>query len=94
MMDAALKREIRDTVRSAIEDIKEMYEERWVGGKELGQAITCFSPYWIKTYGHLLPRLAVEVEKEDGTKTRTGYVYPLHKILRMLAEGKLKLLTK
>lgn len=94
MLDVALRNEIVRTVKSAMAEVKEMYEEQWVTSKELGETISCFTPYWMKTYGRLLPRTTIEVLKNDGTAARTGYIYPLHKIQRLLAEGKIRIIEE
>lgn len=94
MLDVALRNEIVRTVKSAMVEVHEMYDEQWVTGRELGEVVSCFSPYWLKNYGRLLPRTSIEVLKNDGTAARTGYIYPLHKIQRLLAEGKIRIIEE
>lgn len=90
-MEASLKREIVMTVRQAMKEVLESSEEVWVTGQQLTKRFAFFTPYWLKTYGDLLPReqLGVQVEKGQEPK-KTGYCYPLHRIQRMINEGKLR----
>lgn len=86
---AALMGEIREAVRVALEAT----EERWLTGEELRKHIGMFSPSWLKTYGSSLPRTQAVVTDCDGREHRTGWVYPLHRIERMLVDGDIKRLN-
>lgn len=97
-MDKALRSEIVAVVtltlsrelRHALTDKMELYGEKWVTGNELCEMIGCFSRSWLKSYGHTLPRAQIMVtEDATGDEHRTGWCYPLHKIQRLLSEGKL-----
>lgn len=63
-------------------------EERWVTGKDLTQQFACFTTSWLKEYGRFLPRMAVTVKTAEKTTT-THFVYPVHRINKMLQDGEL-----
>ena len=89
-MDTLLKAEIVGTVNRAMREILEGMEEKWVSQKELSAQISFFTKGWIRYYGHLLPREMVQLRDENGVFKATGWGYPLHKIERMLMEGKFR----
>ena len=89
MLDKQTKREIAQVVNDAIQRAFEKADERWVSGKELSNQCQMFSPTWLKTNGHLLPRTQAVVIYENGKEHTTGWVYPLRKILRMISENKI-----
>lgn len=88
-MDKELRAEIVREVRRAMVDAFELYQERWVDGRELCKEIGCFSTDWLRRYGYTLPREQVIVNENDTTH-KTGWCYPLHRIQRMMREGNLK----
>lgn len=70
------------TVTAAVAEALEVANEKWVSKDELCERIACFTPDWMKQHAQELPR------------TRAAYsnrwCYPLHKINRLLSEGKIK----
>lgn len=86
MKDPMLRSEIIGVVRSAMSEVMEQMEERWVTPKELSQQFAFFTKSWLEDYGHLLPREKVVV-RGNGAECSTHWSYPLHKINRMVAEG-------
>lgn len=90
MLDKQTKREIAQVVNDAIQRAFEKADERWVSGKELSDQCQMFSPTWLKTNGHLLPRTQAVVIDENGKEHTTGWVYPLRKILHMIADNKIQ----
>ena len=89
-MDKLLREEIAGEVKRILTDILEGSKEQWVSGDELGQHISCFSPNWLKMYGRSLPRTRAIVTCKDGSTHQSGFIYPLHKIKRMLANNQVK----
>lgn len=79
--------EILSAVRAAIGKSMGQYEERWITGKELCEQFQCFTPSWLRTYGHLLDRQQVIVVDADGIEHRTGWVYPRNKIQEQMMAG-------
>jgi hypothetical protein len=93
-MDRELRREIAAEVREVTERVQrehwETYNEKWVRGKELGKVIACFGAGWLKAYGSSLPRTQAIVLDKNNVEVETGWVYPLHRIQRMMINGEIK----
>lgn len=67
-------------------EVLEDMEERWLSPEELCKQFSFFTRDWLSKYGHLLPREKVGI---DGGPS-THYGYPLHRINRMISEGKFR----
>lgn len=89
-----LDKETREAIASAVREAQieaaEVYQERYVTGKELCKQIAMFSPNWLENYGWKLPRERIEILDEKGEKRVTRWGYPLHQIQRMIAEGRMR----
>ena len=92
-LDKITRDAIAATVARATMEAQEMYSERWVTGEELCRELGCFTPQFLKLYGRSLPRECVRVTDAEGNEHRTRWCYPLRRIRRMMAEGKLRELT-
>ena len=69
----------------------EVYEERWVTAEELCQHVGLLSERWLRENGYLLPRTPMGWRDKDGIEhTSKQYMYPLHKILAMVEDGRIK----
>lgn len=88
-MDRLLRAEIVAEVRQAQMELAEIYREEWVTADRLSERLGMFSTAWLKRYGYLLPRERAEVV-EGAEMHATRWAYPLHKIQRLLMEGRLK----
>lgn len=91
-MDPILKREIVAVVRHAMTEALEGADEKWLTGTQLREQFACFTPSWLKTYGHTLPRTQAVVCDKDGVEHRTGWIYPKNKIQRLVRTGEIKML--
>ena len=89
-MDKLLRAEIINEIRRAEREVHECYEERWVTAETLSQYIETMTPRWLRSHGHLLGKTRQVVTSKDGTETKSPWVYPLNKILRMAHDGELK----
>ena len=89
-----LDKETRDAIAAAIREAQieaaEVYHEQYVTGKELCKQIAMFSTNWLENFGWKLPRERIEVIGDDGETRVTRWGYPLHKIQRMIAEGRMR----
>lgn len=81
VLDAQLRRMITAEVKAALAATMEEIEERWLTGDELIKQFGCFSKDWLKRYGHLLPR--------THAAGSNRWCYPVHKINRLISEGKI-----
>ena len=91
-MDKLLRAEIIATVQRVQMEANEMYDERWLTDEKLCVYIGVFTKRWLKDNGHLLPRTRAEWSDSKG-EHKTAWVYPLHKIQRMIASGDIKRLA-
>lgn len=64
--------------------------ERYVTGKTLGQHIETITPEWLKKYGQSLNRTKVTVVDVNGVEHESPWIYPLHEIMAMAKDGRLK----
>jgi len=71
-------------------EVMEVANERWISAEELCKQFQMFSPSWLKTNGHLLPRTRAEVTDHHGNRSGTRWAYPQHQIARMIAENEIK----
>ena len=92
-MDRMLRAEIIATVRQTMQEVLEGAEEVYVTPEQLSERISFLPLEWIRRNGELLPRECAIV-MVDGKPKKTNDGYPLHKIQRMIKEGKLKGLVK
>lgn len=92
-MDKILRAEIVATVRETMREVLEGAEEVYVTPEQLAERISFLPLEWIRRNGELLPRECAIINV-NGKEKRTNYGYPLHKIQRMIAEGRLKGLDK
>ena len=88
MIDQATKNEIIATVNRGVAAAMERMDEQYLSTKQLCEVFQCFTPSWLKMYGHLLPRVQATVV-DRGVEHKTGWAYPRHTIRRMIEENKL-----
>lgn len=81
---------IAEAIKQAHIEAAEIYDERWVQGRELCQEISMFSTDWLEKFGWKLPRERIEVTDDEGKTRVTRWGYPLHQIKRMVATGHTK----
>ena len=89
-MDKQTKVEIKVVVRDAIREAMECYEERWLTDREMSQYISVMTQRWLRDHGDILPRTPIEWTDKKGARHTTSYLYPLHRIQAMMADGRIK----
>ena len=93
-MDRMLRAEIIATVRATMQEVLEGADEVWLKPKQLLEQFGMLNQEWLDNNGHLLPREYASVVLPGGEEKCTRWAYPMHKINRMIQEGKLKGLVK
>lgn len=88
-MDYTTRTEIMQAVKTAVGQLIDKTDERWLSGRELCEQFQCFTPSWLKKYGELLPRVQATVTGPDGSAHKTGWVYPRNKLQEMMHSGKM-----
>ena len=88
-MDKILRAEVNATIRQTLLEVLEVANEEWLTKEQLCEHFPMFTPSWIKTFGEksAIPRERISVQSEDGSGVRSRFMYPKHKINRLIAEG-------
>ena len=88
-MDNTLRAEIVAEVKRSMAEVNEMYQEEWLTKEQLCELFPMFTLSWVKTFGEksAIPRERISVQSEDGSGVRSRFMYPKHKINRLIAEG-------
>lgn len=88
-MDKILRAEIVAEVKRSLAEVNEVYQEEWLTKEQLCEVFPMFTPSWIKTFGEksAMPRERISVQSEDGSGVRSRFMYPKHKINRLIMEG-------
>ena len=89
-MDRQLKAEIIATVKRSVAEAMEVYQERWITDKEMSQYISVLTQRWLRDHGDMLPRQQPTWKDKNGVEHSTSYLYPLHQIQAMIADGRIK----
>ncbi len=94
-LDKLTRLEIADAVSKAIKESMEVYREQWVTEAQLCEDLPMFSHGWLRLHGDRLPRERLEVYDEPSGKVLKGnrWMYPLHRIRRMIAMRELNTVT-
>jgi hypothetical protein len=93
-MDKQLRAEIVATVNRSVKVAMECYQERWLTDVEMSQYVSVMTKRWLRDHGHLLPRTQVEHKDKNGRRHATSFIYPLHRILAMIDDGRIKQLNE
>lgn len=90
-LDKLTRLEIAEAVGKAVREALEVYKEEWVTDVGLCEDMPMFSMGWLRAHGDKLPRERLELTDEvTGRKSRgIRWMYPLHKIRRMVATREL-----
>ncbi len=93
-MDKQTKVEIKVVIRVAIQDAMEVYEERWLTDTQMEQYVSVMTQRWLRDHGEMLPRSPICWKDKKGIIHTSSYLYPLHRIQAMMADGRIKELRK
>ena len=86
-MDSKLRAEIVATVRQAMTT----YAEKWVTAEVLCEHVGTLTPRFLKDHGQMFNRTRVEWTDKDGQRHDGGsWLYPLHEIIQMVQDGRIK----
>ena len=85
-MDARLRAEILATVRHAMTT----YNEKWVTAEVLCEHVGTLTPRFLKDHGKMFNRTQVIWRDPQGVEHAQGWLYPLHEILEMVEDGRIK----
>ena len=89
-MDKLLKAELVATVERTVRQAMECYAERWVTADVLSQYVGVMTKRWLQDHGDMLPRTPIEWTDQNGIRHTSSFMYPLHRIQSMIADGRIK----
>lgn len=94
-LDKEIRKELAEVIGSAIAAGRRSRDERFVTGKRLCEMYQMFTPSWVKTYGHLLPRIkAAVLDETTGERFHTGWAYNVAAIQKMIDRNELVFVMK
>ena len=93
-MDKQTKTEMKVVIRETIQEAMEVYEERWLTDREMSQYVSVMTKRWLQDHGEMLPRSPICWKDKKGIIHTSSYLYPLHRIQAMIADGRIKQLQE
>lgn len=91
-LDKETREAIIEQIAKSAQEQMEKYKEEWLTCEELCQRLPMFTVDWVRHHGSQLPRERLEMEDAEGNVRYAGkrWMYPLHRIMRDIAERKHK----
>lgn len=89
MLDRQLRAEIIAEVSKVTREAYETYNEKWLKASEVAEHISIMTERWLESHGEMLPRTPIEWDDKTGHHV-TSYMYPLHRLQAMIADGRIK----
>lgn len=93
-LDKTTRDLVKKTVETAMREVMEASEEKWLTTNELSEQYPLFTKDWLRHYGHFLPRRRLEIVDIDGITHHSQWCYPKYRIARMIHENSLKFFLK
>ena len=66
------------------------YNEKWVTADIVEQHVSTLTERFLKDHGQMFNRTRVEWMDKDGKRHPQTWLYPLHEILEMVEDGRIK----
>ena len=82
----ALEAKIVEVIRRAMMT----YCEKWVTAEVLCEHVGTLTPRFLKDHGQMFNRTRVEWTDKNGEQHAQAWLYPLHEILAMVEDGRIK----
>lgn len=89
-MDKELRNEIRNGVIAEIRRCMEGMNEKWVSAETLCEHVQGLRPRWLERHGMVFNRTRAEWTDGNGKRHAGSWMYPLHEIKQMVADGRIK----
>ena len=77
-------------VLAIIRKAMKTYGEKWVTAEVVEQHVGTLTVRFLKDHGQMFNRTRVEWTDKDGVRHPQGWLYPLHEILEMVEDGRIK----
>lgn len=85
-MDARLRAEVVATVSQAMRT----YNEKWVTAEKVCEHVGTLTPRFLQDHGEMFNRTRAEWRDKKGLMHYQSWLYPLHEILEMVKDGRIK----
>ena len=85
-MDARLRAEVVATVSQAMRT----YNEKWVTAEKVCEHVGTLTPRFLQDHGEMFNRTRAEWTDKNGVTHYQSWLYPLHEILEMVKDGRIK----
>ena len=77
-------------VLAVIRKAMKTYGEKWVTADVVQEHVGTLTERFLKDHGQMFNRTRVIWRDADGTEHQQGWLYPLHEILEMIEDGRIK----
>lgn len=77
-------------IAAAVSKAMRTYCEKWVTAEVLCEHVGTLTTRFLKDHGSMFNRTRVEWTDKDGVRHPQGWLYPLHEILEMVEDGRIK----
>jgi len=77
-------------VLAVIRKAMRTYNEKWVTADVVEQHVSTLTERFLKDHGQMFNRTRVEYIDKDGKRHLQAWLYPLHEILEMVEDGRIK----
>ena len=84
------ERTLEAKIVAAVSKAMTTYNEKWVTAETLCEHVGTLTPRFLKDHGTLFNRTQVIWRDSKGTEHEQGWLYPLHEILEMVNDGRIK----
>lgn len=84
------ERTLEAKIVAAVSKAMKTYCEKWVTADELCKHVGTLTPRFLKDHGTMFNRTQVIWRDSNGTEHEQGWLYPLHEILEMVNDGRIK----
>ena len=84
------ERTLEAKIVAAVSKAMTTYNEKWVMAETLCEHVGTLTPRFLKDHGKMFNRTQVVWRDADGVEHAQGWLYPLHEILEMVADGRIK----
>ena len=81
-----IETKILDVVRRAMMK----YSEKWVTAEKVCEHVNTLTPRFLQDHGEMFNRTRVEWRDKQGVLHTQSWLYPLHEILEMVKDGRIK----
>ena len=86
----AFEAKVLAIIEKVMTKIMKRYCEKWVTAEVLCEHVGTLTPRFLKDHGKMFNRTQVIWRDSEGVEHAQGWLYPLHEILEMIEDGRIK----